>query len=181
MSNQIKLFVVSCLIFLALGGCSSEVDEAKRLGFSNVEEMTKIQAQGWHTKTQYDQDKQIVSPQLAADKTNEERIKKLQDAGYCYGMAQYAMSLGLKLEVLIPPQVIGLFQEKYLSLAETVTNKAMLCSQKNMSHEQCFPSMNAEELSFYKKYVVGFESPKERKLDVENVKLETMMVCALLK
>ena len=37
-------------------GCAED-DEAKALGFNNVNEMKEIHARGWHTKVQYDEDR----------------------------------------------------------------------------------------------------------------------------
>jgi hypothetical protein len=175
-------FIFLFTITFLLVGCSGEADEAKKLGFSNAEEMTKIQSQGWHTKAQFDADNHVKVHQVKTDKSNEERIKKLEEFGYCYGMAQHAMSLGIKLEVLMQPQLIKLIQEKYLPIADVAATKSNQCVQKNMTIEQCISTnMNDEESAYFKKYVIGNQSPKDRKLDVENVKSETIMVCALLK
>lgn len=53
-------FAQILLVMLAisfLGGCDKKAEEARNLGFSDVAEMDRIHAQGWHTKFQYDSDK----------------------------------------------------------------------------------------------------------------------------
>lgn len=48
----LMVFIVSAT------GCENQAqEEASRLGFSNIDEMKKIQAEGWHTKLRYEIDK----------------------------------------------------------------------------------------------------------------------------
>jgi len=47
---------LSLAVALALSGCSGESDEAKKLGFSSVEEMKAVHAKGWHTKERFNKD-----------------------------------------------------------------------------------------------------------------------------
>ncbi len=52
--SKIVLSFILCVLFTA---CASEEDEAKRLGFSSIDEMKSIQKMGWHTKAQHENDK----------------------------------------------------------------------------------------------------------------------------
>lgn len=54
-----------------LFGCSGEADEAKKLGFSSVDEMKEVQSKGWHTQQKYFED----NPQIA----NAAEEKRLND------------------------------------------------------------------------------------------------------
>jgi hypothetical protein len=64
MRTVIKLLPLA--ITLALSGCSGESEEAKKLGFSNAEEMKQIHLKGWHTKDKYISDTQSNSYVKAA-------------------------------------------------------------------------------------------------------------------
>lgn len=77
--NALAVMVVSILF-----GCNGEADEAKKLGFTNVDEMRNIQAKGWHSKERFDEDEaklagynSVVDMKnaIAAKKIEEENIK----------------------------------------------------------------------------------------------------------
>ena len=56
--------VAIAVLCAGLFGCNSESDEAKKLGFSNVDEMMEAHSKGWHTQQQYYKD----NPQILAEK-----------------------------------------------------------------------------------------------------------------
>jgi hypothetical protein len=56
MSKNMKLIFTCLFTCFLLLGCSNEEDEAKKLGFSNVEEMKKFHSEGWHSKERYNED-----------------------------------------------------------------------------------------------------------------------------
>lgn len=41
---------------MTIVGCSGQTDEAKKLGFSSLEEMKEIHGKGWHTKDRFEED-----------------------------------------------------------------------------------------------------------------------------
>jgi hypothetical protein len=54
---KIKIALI-LIVFSFLTGCldNGATDEARKLGFSNVDEMNEIQAKGWHSKKKYIED-----------------------------------------------------------------------------------------------------------------------------
>ena len=56
MSNIFIESAVVAILTVTLFGCGGEADEAKKLGFANVEEMKEVQAKGWHTKERFEED-----------------------------------------------------------------------------------------------------------------------------
>lgn len=57
------------LFTVALVGCGSrEADEAKKLGFVNVDEMKALHAKGWHTKQQYEKDLVVLEKKIAEER-----------------------------------------------------------------------------------------------------------------
>lgn len=75
-----KFFGLAVLVAL-LAACSSKEDDAKKYGFSSVEEMTRIQALGFKTQKDYDDDlakKQAEEERVAAEKRKEEDIKNIE-------------------------------------------------------------------------------------------------------
>ena len=76
-----KLWVLASVITM-LAACSSKEDDAKKFGFSSVEEMTRIQALGFESQKDYDDDlatKKAQEDQVAAEKKKEEDLKKQAD------------------------------------------------------------------------------------------------------
>jgi hypothetical protein len=53
MNKNIFKVLLSICVMVLLSACDPAEDEAKRLGFADVQEMRSIQAQGWHTKDKY--------------------------------------------------------------------------------------------------------------------------------
>ena len=82
-TNLIR-FTVACFVALILFGCDGQVREAEKLGFSNVDEMKKAHALGWHTKKKYYEDNpalKIMEEQerakLEAKNKELERVKQI--------------------------------------------------------------------------------------------------------
>ena len=82
-TKLLKTILASAVVSLLLG-CSGEADEAKKLGFANVDEMKQVQAKGWHSKERFDEDEaklagynSVVEMKnaIAAKKIEEENIK----------------------------------------------------------------------------------------------------------
>lgn len=67
-----KYFVIaiSTLLCLLLQGCGNKEDEAKKLGYKDVAEMTELQAKGFKDKASFDKTKLIVTVTSASDVKN---------------------------------------------------------------------------------------------------------------
>ena len=73
---------IALAMLMVLSGCSGEADEAKKLGFSSVEEMKEIHAKGWHTKERYEADsaKSAGFTSVAEWKISEKKkLQKIED------------------------------------------------------------------------------------------------------
>jgi len=58
-----------------LSGCSGQLDQARELGFSSVEEMKSVQAKGWHTKSRYEADKVRMGSTITLQPATEHLLK----------------------------------------------------------------------------------------------------------
>ena len=94
-----KLIAVSAVIF-GLLGCGAE-QEAKKLGFSTVEEMNAIQAKGWHTKSQYDTDTALLNKIALEKKQREEAIAR-RDAAVAKELERLTVSDGYPIRAQKP-------------------------------------------------------------------------------
>ncbi len=77
MENNIRktIFVLVASAF-ALNGCGNgEADEAKKLGFSSVEEMKEAHSKGWHTQQQYYKDNPDVALKATERKASAMKAK----------------------------------------------------------------------------------------------------------
>jgi hypothetical protein len=98
--------VLAMVLMFAISGCDNKSSEAKKLGFSSVQEMEEIHSKGWHTKSQYEEDsaRQLgyksaadMKIALAREKQEKERLeneaklaeqKRKEMAGQCqYNLA----------------------------------------------------------------------------------------------
>ena len=66
MSNIFIKSTIVAILTVTLFGCGGEADEAKKLGFSSVEEMKEAHAKGWHTQQQYYKDNPAIAIKNAA-------------------------------------------------------------------------------------------------------------------
>lgn len=71
--NNFLKIITSFALMTLLYGCSGEADEAKKLGFSSVEEMKEIHAKGWHTKEKYEEDIETYNLELSEGKPVSEK------------------------------------------------------------------------------------------------------------
>lgn len=77
---KLKIGLAIYSIF-ALTACDGESSEAKRLGFSSVDEMKEIHANGWHTKKRYEEDtaSSLGYSSVSEFKSAELKIKKQKE------------------------------------------------------------------------------------------------------
>lgn len=102
---------IAVIVVFQLFGCSGDADEAKKLGFSSVDEMRQIQAKGWHTQTKYEEDtakpagsNSVVemsaaaankpSPDQKNDRANNSSVNFASDAGY--NLSDIATQVGIQ-------------------------------------------------------------------------------------
>ena len=76
-----KILLIALLPLLFLSGCRNEQEEATKLGFSDSQEMKKIQALGWHNKERYNEDSAIIAgySSYAEMKVAEEKKRKIEE------------------------------------------------------------------------------------------------------
>ena len=60
MINKLMKILFVFLAFFVLSACDPAEDEAKKLGFNDVQDMRSIQVQGWHTKEKYYEDTYVT-------------------------------------------------------------------------------------------------------------------------
>ena len=110
-----NLKIICSVAFLSLLlACSSKEDDAKKLGFSSIEEMTTIQAQGFKSKSDFEAhiaNKKAEEERIAAEKQKQDDLNAIE--GLRKSLLQKVAACGWKS----PPESAGFFLGMTLSQA----------------------------------------------------------------
>lgn len=75
MKHHHILACIALAVLPFLGGCNGQLEQARELGFSSVEEMKSVHAKGWHTKSRYESDKVRMGSAITLQPATEQLLK----------------------------------------------------------------------------------------------------------